>query len=214
MIQLDRSSALIPCSGLQGIVEQAIDLTIGNRQIFSPLGRFGFEIPCSFPVTRESARRRPVAPDCVHHHEVRASEGGFRLPGLPRSFCVSASPPFAHQNSRGTSTSASSLSWRAPLAGGGMLARRHARPGGEVAPTGELAPVPDRRHDRMGGDEADARNGAEPPHVRIGFGDLSGARYARHSALTGRTPNDVDPFVSTAANEGLAPEIGPVADVD
>ena len=53
-----------------------------------------------------------------------------------------------------------------------MLARRHARPGGEVAPTGELSPVPDRRHDRMGGDEAHARNGAEAAHVRIGFGDL------------------------------------------
>jgi len=31
--------------------------------------------------------------------------------------------------------------------------------------------------------------------------------------LTGWTPNDVDPFVSTAVNEGLAPEIGPVVDV-
>ena len=40
-------------------------------------------------------------------------------------------------------------------------------------PRANSAPIPDRRHDRMGGDEAHARNGAEPPHVRIGLGDLS-----------------------------------------
>ena len=44
------------------------------------------ENPCSFPASREVGCRRPVSSDCLRHQEVRANEGGFRVPGVPRSF--------------------------------------------------------------------------------------------------------------------------------
>jgi hypothetical protein len=47
-----------------------------NRTIF----------PVIFPVTREMGCRRPAWPDCVHHHLVRASGGGFRVLRIPRLY--------------------------------------------------------------------------------------------------------------------------------
>src|SRR6516162_2354427 len=48
------------------------------------------------------------------------------------------------------------------LAAGRTLAWRQAEEGGELAPAGEVAHVPDRGHDRRGGDRADAGNGHQP----------------------------------------------------
>jgi hypothetical protein len=41
---------------------------------------FSSAFPVIFPVSGEAAAGRPVWEDCVRHQEVRASEGGRRLP--------------------------------------------------------------------------------------------------------------------------------------